>query len=159
MVGLLRMHCLLADYRLALKTVEDIDLSKKVRHCRLRIAVGCAVVFYWFHRFAVSRQGLFTRVTACHISVFYYVGWSYLMMRRYPDAIKTFSNILFYIGRTKQYHTRSYQYEQILKKNEQMYALLALSVSLSPQQQVRFVPRVFWRCTAGGREQCLEESV
>jgi len=108
MVGLLRMHCLLADYRLALKTVEDIDLSKK---------------------------GLFTRVTACHISVFYYVGWSYLMMRRYPDAIKTFSNILFYIGRTKQYHTRSYQYEQILKKNEQMYALLALSVSLSPQQQ------------------------
>lgn len=31
MVGLLRMHCLLADYRLALKTVEEIDLSKKVR--------------------------------------------------------------------------------------------------------------------------------
>lgn len=82
-------------------------------------------------------QGLFTRVTACHISVFYYVGWAYLMMRRYTDAIKTFSNILFYIGRTKQYHTRSYQYDQILKKNEQMYALLALAVSISPQQQAR----------------------
>jgi len=108
LVGLLRMHCLLADYQLALKTVEDLDLSKK---------------------------GLFTRVTACHISVFYYVGWAYLVMRRYTDAIKTYSNILFYIGRTKQYHTRSYQYEQILKKNEQMYALLAIAVSLSPQQQ------------------------
>jgi len=108
MVGLLRVHCLLADYHLALRTVQDIDLSKK---------------------------GLFTRVTACHISVFYYVGWAYLMTRRYTDAIKTFSNILFYIGRTKQYHTRSYQYEQILKKNEQMYALLAMAVSLSPQQQ------------------------
>jgi len=109
MVGLLRMHCLLADYRLALKTVEEIDLGKK---------------------------GLFTRVTACHISVFYYVGWAYLMSRRYTDAIKVFSNILFYIGRTKQYHTRSYQYDQILKKNEQIYALLALAISLSPQQQI-----------------------
>jgi len=90
MVGLLRMHCLLADYNLALKTVESIDLSKK---------------------------GLFTRVFACHISVFYYVGWAYLMTRRYTDTIKTFSNILFYIGRTKKSHTRSYQYEQSLKKN------------------------------------------
>jgi len=108
LVGLTRMHCLLADYHLALQTVQDIDLSKK---------------------------GLFTRVTACHISIFYYVGWAYLMTKRYTDAIKTFSSILFYIGRTKQYHTRSYQYEQILKKAEQMYALLAIAVSLSPQQQ------------------------
>lgn len=57
----------------------------------------------------LSKKGLFTRVTSCHISVFYYVGWAYLMTRRYVDAIKTFSNILFYIARTKQYHTRSYQ--------------------------------------------------
>ena len=93
LVGLLRVQCLLGDYRLALSTIAPMDLSKK---------------------------GLFTRVTACHISVFYYVGFAYLMMRRYADATKTFSSILFYIGRTKQYHTRSYQYDQILKKNEQM---------------------------------------
>jgi len=109
LVGLLRMHCLLGDYRLALSTIAPVDLSKK---------------------------GLFTRVTACHISVFYYVGFAYLMLRRYADATKTFSSILFYIGRTKQYHTRSYQYEQILKKNEQMYALLAITLSLSPQHTV-----------------------
>tara|TARA_B110001452_G_scaffold266064_1_gene272009 strand:- start:617 stop:1897 length:1281 start_codon:yes stop_codon:yes gene_type:complete len=95
LVGLLRIHCLLADYQLALSIIAPIDLSKK---------------------------GLFTRVTACHISIFYYVGFAYLMLRRYADATKTFSSILFYIGRTKQYHTRSYQYEQILKKNEQMCA-------------------------------------
>ena len=117
LVGLLRVHCLLADYRLALQSVSSIDLGKK---------------------------GLFTRVTACHISIFYYVGFAYLMviagrptrgvlthapprntnrpcsrMRRYSDAVRTFSNILFYIARTKQYHTRSYQYDQIVKKNEQ----------------------------------------
>ena len=115
LVGLLRVHCLLADYRLALQSVSSIDLGKK---------------------------GLFTRVTACHISIFYYVGFAYLMviagrptrvcslmrlpvtnrpcsqMRRYSDAVRTFSNILFYIARTKQYHTRSYQYDQIVK-NEQ----------------------------------------
>merc|ERR1719198_2585404 len=84
----------------------------------------------------LSKKGLFTRVTSCHISVFYYVGFAYMMLRRYADATKTFSSILFYIGRTKQYHTRSYQYDQILKKNEQMYALLAVAISLCPQQQV-----------------------
>jgi len=109
LVGLLRVQCLLGDYRLALSIIAPIDLSKK---------------------------GLFTRVTACHISVFYYVGFAYLMMRRYADATKTFSSILFYIGRTKQYHTRSYQYDQILKKNEQMYALLAITLSMSPQHTV-----------------------
>ena len=40
-----------------------------------------------------------------------------------------------YINRVKQYHTRSVQYEQILKKNEQMYALLAMTVALSPASQ------------------------
>jgi len=112
LVGLLRVHCLLADYRLALQVVEDIDLARK----------------------GPAPHGLFTRVTLCHITVFYYVGWAYLMLRRYTDAIKTFSNILFYIARTKQYHTRSYHYDQIVKKNEQMYALLAVAASLSPQQ-------------------------
>jgi len=108
-VGLLRVQCLLADYTLALKTVEAVDLSRK---------------------------GLFTKVTSCHISVFYYVAFAYLMSRRYVDAIRTLSQILFYIGRTKQYHTRSAQFEQILKKNEQMYALLAIAISLCPQHQV-----------------------
>jgi translation initiation factor 3 subunit L len=85
-VGLLRMHCLLGDYWLALKTLEPIDLTKK---------------------------GLFSRVTACQITLYYYLGFAYLMMRRYVDAIKTFSSILLYISRTKQYHTRSYQYESV----------------------------------------------
>ena len=111
LVGLCRVHCLLGDYRLALKCVEGIDLGRK----------------------GPSPHGLYTRVTLCHITIFYYVGWAYLMLRRYQDAIKTFSNILFYIARTKQYHTRSFQYEQILKKNEQMFALLAISASLCPQ--------------------------
>jgi translation initiation factor 3 subunit L len=49
------------------------------------------------------------------------------------DAIREFNKILLYIYKTKQYHQKSSQYEQILKKNEQMYALLAICLSLCPQ--------------------------
>jgi len=52
---------------------------------------------------------------------------------RYVDAIREFNKILLYIYKTKQYHQKSPQYEQILKKNEQMYALLAICLSLCPQ--------------------------
>ncbi|KAJ3043764.1 hypothetical protein HDV00_004170 [Rhizophlyctis rosea] len=106
-IGLLRVHCLLGDYVLALRTMDNVELNKK---------------------------GLFARVTACHVTTYYYVGFAYMMMRRYSDAIKAFAHILLFISRTKQYHTRSYQYEVISKKSEQMYALLAMCVALSPQR-------------------------
>lgn len=54
-------------------------------------------------------------------------------MCRYVEAIREFNKILLYIYKTKQYHQKSPQYEQILKKNEQMYALLAICLSLCPQ--------------------------
>jgi len=107
LIGLLRIHCLLGDYELALKTIAPIDLYIK---------------------------GLFTQVTACHITLYYYVGFVYVMLRRYPDAIKAFSHILLYISRMKQFHTRSYQFDQVQKKTEKMYGLLAICISLCPQR-------------------------
>jgi len=106
-IGLCRVHCLLGDYWLALKSLGPIDITK--------------------------RGGFFSKVAGCQISLYYYVGFAYLMLRRYVDAIKTFSNILLYISRIKQY--RGHQHEpQIAKKNDQMYALLAIAVSLCPQR-------------------------
>lgn len=52
------------------------------------------------------------------------------------DAIKSFNQVLLYIFKTKQYHQRSSQYDQILKKNEQMYALLAICLSLCPHPKL-----------------------
>lgn len=104
-IGLLRVHCLLGDYSLALKMMENIELHKK---------------------------NFFLRVTACHVTTYYYVGFAYMMMRRYSDAIKAFTSILFFINRTKQYKTLSYQYEVINKKSEQMYALLSMCLTLCP---------------------------
>lgn len=108
LIGLLRVHCLVGDYHLALKVLEPIDVTK-------------------------TRGALFTRVTACQITLFYYVGFTYLTLRRHSDAIRTFCRILAYISRTERHHTRSYQYEEIIKKNNQMYALLAIALSLAPQ--------------------------
>ena len=45
---------------------------------------------------------MYSRVTACQVATYYYVGFAYLMMRRYQDAIRSFTNILLYIQRTSR---------------------------------------------------------
>lgn len=103
-IGLLRVHCLLGDFSLALKTLDDIELNKKA---------------------------MFARVMAAHFTTYYYVGFSYMMLRRYADAIRMFSHILVYVSRTKNFQ-KTAQYDTISKKNDQMYALIAICVAFSP---------------------------
>lgn len=107
LVELLRLHSLLGDYYQAIKILEPIEIHKKSQY---------------------------SHIPACQISTSYYVGFAYMMMRRYSDAIRTFSSILLYIQRTKQlYSTRSYQNDQINKQTDQMYHLLAICLVLHPQ--------------------------
>jgi translation initiation factor 3 subunit L len=108
LISLARVHCLVGDYSLALETLGPIDISKK--------------------------NSAFARVTACHITLYYYLGFAYMMLRRYSDTIRTLNSVLTFIGRTKQYHQRSSQYDSMMKKTEQMYALLAVCVSLCPNR-------------------------
>uniref|UniRef100_A0A0D6QWN7 Eukaryotic translation initiation factor 3 subunit L n=1 Tax=Araucaria cunninghamii TaxID=56994 RepID=A0A0D6QWN7_ARACU len=105
-VGLLRVHCLLGDYYSGLKCLAPVD---------------------------VNQPGVYNSVIGCHITTIYYYGFANLMLRRYVEAIKTFNQVLLYIVKTKQFHQKSPQFDQILKKNEQMYALLAICLSLCPQ--------------------------
>lgn len=107
LVSLLRVHSLLGDYYQAIKVLEPIEIHKKSQY---------------------------SHIPACQISTSYYVGFAYMMMRRYADAIRTFSSILLYIQRTKQlYSARSYQNDQINKQTDQMYHLLAICLVLHPQ--------------------------
>lgn len=85
LIGLLRVHVLLGDYTLALKVVEHVELGQRAT---------------------------LTRVTACHVATYYYVGFCYVALRRYADATRAFASVLNFIGRMRQYHTRSYQYDQ-----------------------------------------------
>eukprot|EP01018_Ginkgo_biloba_P001413 Gb_07559 [translate_table: standard] len=105
-VGLLRVHCLLGDYYSGLKCLTPID---------------------------VNQPGVYNSVIGSHITTIYYYGFANLMLRRYVEAIRAFNQVLLYIVKTKQFHQKSPQFDQILKKNEQMYALLAICLSLCPQ--------------------------
>lgn len=108
LIGLLRLHSLLGDYYQAIKVLGNVDLNKKT---------------------------LYSRVPACQVTTYYYVGFAYMMMRRYEDAIRSFVNVLLYVQRAKQViQTKSYQFEEIKKKVEQMYALLCICVVLCPQR-------------------------
>jgi translation initiation factor 3 subunit L len=84
-IGLLRVHCLLGDFSLALKTLDDIELNKKA---------------------------MFARVMAAHFTTYY-------------------SHILVYVSRTKNFQ-KGAQYDSITKKNDQMYALVAICVAFQP---------------------------
>jgi len=108
LVGLLRLHSLLGDFYQAIKVLENIELNKK---------------------------SLYSRVPGCQITTYYYVGFAYMMMRRYADAIRTFSNILLYVQRTKQmFQTKSYQNDLINKQTDRMYYLLSICLVLHPQR-------------------------
>jgi len=89
---------------MALKTLDNIELNKK---------------------------SMFARVMAAQFSTYYYVGFSYMMMHRYTDAIRMFTHILIYISRTKNFQKNA-QYDSIAKKSDQMYALVAICVALNP---------------------------
>eukprot|EP00817_Percolomonadidae_sp_ATCC50343_P003002 CAMPEP_0117430542 /NCGR_PEP_ID=MMETSP0758-20121206/10086_1 /TAXON_ID=63605 /ORGANISM="Percolomonas cosmopolitus, Strain AE-1 (ATCC 50343)" /LENGTH=237 /DNA_ID=CAMNT_0005218675 /DNA_START=1206 /DNA_END=1916 /DNA_ORIENTATION=+ len=52
------------------------------------------------------------------------------MLRRYYDAVKCLQIILNHILKTKQPYSKSYQTDNVSKITDQMYALLAITVSL-----------------------------
>lgn len=107
LMQLLRMHSLLGDYRLAMQTIECVDFHVEVP--------------------------LFYQIPACHVTLYYYMGFAYLMLRRYVDAINTFSSILAFLSKTAGVNNLSYQFENISRKQEQMHVLLLLALALCPR--------------------------
>lgn len=76
---------------------------------------------------------MYHEVPTCHITTGYYVGFSFMMMRRYLDAIRTLSATLSYksraIGLISQ---RADLREYVNKQADQMSCLLGLCLTLSP---------------------------
>jgi len=138
LMQLLRMHSLLGDYHLAMKTIALIDFHVEVP--------------------------LFYQIPACHVTLYYYMGFAYLMLRRYVDSIQTFSNILAFLSKTAGVNSLSYQYDAMAKKQDQMYALLLLALSLSPRPLDEALERYIRDKNADkqarlqrGEELCFEE--
>uniref|UniRef100_H2ZDI7 Eukaryotic translation initiation factor 3 subunit L n=1 Tax=Ciona savignyi TaxID=51511 RepID=H2ZDI7_CIOSA len=109
LIGLLRLHSLLGDYQHALSVLENINITK--------------------------RSTVYSRVPECQITTYYYVGFAYMMMRKYQAAIDTFSSILTYIQRTKNttlQRSSQYKMDMINKQTDQMFNLLGLCATLYP---------------------------
>lgn len=106
-IGLSRVFTLLGDYGAALRVLGHVDLQRK---------------------------GVYAQVTACHVTLYYYLGFCYLMLRRHVDAVKTFASVLAFMGRAKAHKSRSFQADQTAKKIDQLYALLAIAITLCPQR-------------------------
>jgi translation initiation factor 3 subunit L len=102
--GLCRLQVLMADYRLAVQSLNPIDIDDK--------------------------RSLFTRVPACHINLFYYLGFAYMMMRRYADAVGVFSAVLLAHRGVKDRNS-SFGDSQIPKRYDQIRSLTSLCISLS----------------------------
>ena len=69
--------------------------------------VSCSINFSYVSGLFCVIGMSWSPVPSCQITMYYYVGFAYLMMRRYSDAIKCFTDILLYIQRTKNvFHVR-----------------------------------------------------
>jgi len=104
LISLSRLHCITGDYYMTLKSLDGVDLYEK--------------------------KGLYAKSASYTTTLFYHTGFAYLMTRRYQDAIKTFANVLLYMSRMKQYHTR--QYDQ--KKMDRMFTLLVILQTFCPKK-------------------------
>ncbi|EGD79938.1 hypothetical protein PTSG_10220 [Salpingoeca rosetta] len=100
LVGSLRLHTLMGDYRQALEAVRNIDLSK---------------------------PKLISNVLTCQVTIYHQVGFCYLMSRRYHDAIGRFEDILYYTRSTDTQNMYYSDYHTIRSKCEHITALLALA--------------------------------
>jgi len=112
LVGLLRLNSLFGDYYLAINAMQYVELD-------------------------IHKQLLIARVPSCIITTCYYVGFAYLMMRRYEDAIKVFVDALIYNQRTRTMFvspTRSLLSDMITKQNEQILYLLAIALNFYPMR-------------------------
>ena len=112
LIGLLRIHCVLGDHTAGLKSLEPLNPHVRV------------------HLFA-------TKIPMAAITMAYYCGFAYLALQRHIDAARCFSFGCVYVSRVKSQAQRGPGYDQILKKNEQMYALLAVTLALCPAASTR----------------------
>jgi hypothetical protein len=146
MVGLLRLHCATGDFFAALSVLDppslfetewirSVTISAVARASRQKPIPSAANAEPAGTEGSLMqstdlRLRLHTHVTACHVAVYYYIGFSALMLRRYEEAIRALQPTIVHITRTKHIHVRSFQYEQVNKRIDQMLALLSLAQCL-----------------------------
>ena len=109
MIGLARANVLYGDYYTSIQHLALIDFGKK---------------------------GIYTKAASCHVSTLYHLGYAQLMLQRYADAIRSFSELVLLVTRNRSLYSRLAQYEQLTKIADKGLGLLALTMALCPAQRV-----------------------
>lgn len=107
-IGLAHVMNLLSDYTTSLQALDSVDLNQ-------------------------GPHTYFSGVLAANATLHYHLGFSYTMLRRYGDAINTYSAFLNHMSRNKHAMPQSYQEENINSLNDKITALLGLVTNLCPQ--------------------------
>ncbi|OEH79828.1 eukaryotic translation initiation factor 3 subunit 6 interacting [Cyclospora cayetanensis] len=102
----LRLHVQVGLFYSGVAAVEDIELSTKA--------------FYW-------------RVPAAHASFLFHLGFAYMMLRRYQDAIRVMSQALLSLSRQRGQlaSASSFLNSSVSRASDRMHVLLLLCTKLS----------------------------
>ena len=112
-VEMARLECLLGDYTASLQALSTLNLN--------------------------DRSAIFMQLPTCQVTVFYHAGISHLMLRRYADAIETFSDVILHISRILKpgAGTMARSVQAVLQKIlDKILAMTAIAVALCPGYRV-----------------------
>ena len=109
-VMLIRIHVQLGDYHNALEEVRSIRAND--------------------HTLSVNYDKVHRGTAGCLLTLYYYGGFSFLMMRRYTEAQAFFRSALSCRG----LHPILYQQQNITNILRQTHASLAIALTLSPEK-------------------------
>lgn len=112
-VEMARLECLLGDYTASLKALSTLNLN--------------------------DRSEIFMQLPTCQVSVFYHAGICHLMLRRYADAIETFSDVILHVSRMLKPGAGSMNrvVSSLLQKIlDKILAMTCMSIALCPGHRV-----------------------
>ncbi len=81
LIGLMRVQIYNSNYEKALQIIELIDFDSLYEY---------------------------SKAVPSYLTLFYYTGFSYLMTKKYKEAVKTFEAILVFFNKYKTFMTKSF---------------------------------------------------
>jgi translation initiation factor 3 subunit L len=112
-VEMARLECLLGDYTASLKALSTLNLN--------------------------DRSEIFMQLPTCQVNVFYHAGICHLMLRRYADAIETFSDVILHVSRMLKPGAGSMNraVSSLLQKIlDKILAMTSMAIALCPGHRV-----------------------
>lgn len=120
LVTLARAFVLFGDYYSSLSILKPIDfLSRRTNFDRNKRV-----------------DPLYEKVPACHISVFYHMGFAQMMLEKFDDAARSFSAVILQVHRSRNHYSRLGDSDQLSKLAEKALALHCIVLHLSSSQKV-----------------------